>query len=147
MPLTVYFKFIHVLIVVSIIVGVYRISHEKLRPPKAVWIGMLAIFVTAVISIIAYWKQLIFPAHSSHFHNHFPQFSIQNAVHTYCSFPYIPHTGYTPGLPPLAHPIYNVIHMHYIRYIFPGPPSFLPWQHYETMHKTLQADIENGKNF
>lgn len=62
MPLTVYFKFIHVLIVVSIIVGVYRISHEKLRPPKAVWIGMLAIFVTAVISIIAYWKQLIFPA-------------------------------------------------------------------------------------
>ena len=61
-PLTAYFKYIHVLIIVSIIIGVYRIFNEKRRPPKAVWFGMLAVFITAVISIIVYWNNLIFPA-------------------------------------------------------------------------------------
>ena len=60
--LTVYFKYIHILIIASIIIGVYRIFHEKHRPPKAVWVGMLAVFITAVISSIAYWHNLIFPA-------------------------------------------------------------------------------------
>lgn len=60
--LSTYYIFVHAIIAVGIICCIASFIQERMMPSPEVFIGYGAIVVTAVISILSYWRGIMYPA-------------------------------------------------------------------------------------